>query len=418
MKRILKLTRKDTGQHFKIPFTVEENIEKINISYTVSGDSVVDLALFDAKGFRGHSGGARKQISISVASATPGYINGTLHVGNWYVFLKAHYIVDDSCTIECQIEKIKKTKRFVYGDFHTHSVHSDGDLTILEKIENAREVGLEFLALTDHNTYTQNSNIPTDAGMLLIPGVEITNSRGHGNVFGCSNYTEVTNTYYHYKSDSIRKTLQKFIEAGYYVSINHPKGKSEEWSFDYRSMPNQLLEIWNGPDKEELEVTVNWWHEMLCNGEIIPVIGGSDFHHFRGNIRHQGRPTTAVYVKELSSAAILDSAVKGKSFITYEIHGPKAYIKDVMGQTVDKDEIVKCVFEDLQANDILVVITDQGKIMEKQIKEDINSIEYSFAIDDYAFIRLEVLRRLNESEGLRIVALSNPVYIKLEVEDE
>ena len=67
----------------------------IGISY-----NVVDIGIFDAsghglgnaEGFRGWSGGARREFTIKTGRATPGYIAGPLTPGRWHILLGPYLI--------------------------------------------------------------------------------------------------------------------------------------------------------------------------------------------------------------------------------------------------------------------------------------------------------------------------------------
>ncbi|MER7546255.1 PHP domain-containing protein [Spirillospora sp. NPDC127506] len=70
---------------------------------------------------------------------------------------------------------------------HSHTVHSDGTLPVRELACLAASQGLDFLAVTDHNTVSHQPELPAasaHAGVLLLPGQEVTTDLGHANVFG------------------------------------------------------------------------------------------------------------------------------------------------------------------------------------------------------------------------------------------
>lgn len=63
------------------------------------------------------------------------------------------------------------------ADLHCHSRLSDGSLSVEEIVFFARREGLDFLALTDHDTMagvTQAQTLGRKYGLTVIPGVEIT----------------------------------------------------------------------------------------------------------------------------------------------------------------------------------------------------------------------------------------------------
>ena len=54
--------------------------------------------------------------------------------------------------------------RWLAGDLHTHTVHSDGALTVAELAALAAGRGLDFIAVTDHNTVSHHAELAAAAG--------------------------------------------------------------------------------------------------------------------------------------------------------------------------------------------------------------------------------------------------------------
>ncbi len=70
-------------------------------------------------------------------------------------------------------------------DLHTHSTASDGTLSPVELVRHARDIGVQVLALTDHDTTDGIDAAQQEAaavGITLIPGVEISTSWGGGTI--------------------------------------------------------------------------------------------------------------------------------------------------------------------------------------------------------------------------------------------
>ena len=61
---------------------------------------------------------------------------------------------------------------FYRGNLHAHTVSSDGHNSTEELIQFYKDAKYDFLAITDHNIYTDLSDRSTD-DFLLIPGAEI-----------------------------------------------------------------------------------------------------------------------------------------------------------------------------------------------------------------------------------------------------
>ena len=67
----------------------------------------------------------------------------------------------------------------MYYDLHTHTVWSDGELSATDLVACAASVGVQVLALTDHDTVAGLVEAATAAdthGIVLVPGVEISTS--------------------------------------------------------------------------------------------------------------------------------------------------------------------------------------------------------------------------------------------------
>lgn len=119
------------------------------------------------------------------------------------------------------------------GDFHMHTGHSDGSCEVggvrgpcppVRTFEAARDAGLDFAAITDHNTITQLDAIKFARAdfpnTLLIPGTEITTFNGHANVIGNTDFLD-----FQLGSPRLPTLAKLFDEAeaqGAFVSVNHP----------------------------------------------------------------------------------------------------------------------------------------------------------------------------------------------------
>src|SRR6202042_1604053 len=78
-------------------------------------------------------------------------------------------------------------RRWLAGDLHTHTVHSDGVMTVPELARFAAGRGMQFLAVTDHNTTSHHRELPGAAaehGIVLLPGQEVTTESGHAGALG------------------------------------------------------------------------------------------------------------------------------------------------------------------------------------------------------------------------------------------
>lgn len=70
---------------------------------------------------------------------------------------------------------------FQRADLHVHTTASDGDLTPSEVMNYAKEVGLDILSITDHNTtegIDEAISLGKDYGIKVIPGIELSTNHG------------------------------------------------------------------------------------------------------------------------------------------------------------------------------------------------------------------------------------------------
>lgn len=304
----------------------------VELDYDTSA-GVLDLGCFGPNGFRGWSGGARSRYVITPTTATPGYLAGELEPGEWQVALGLHRIATPQLryqvtvtigSVEPDPESPVSTPasgyvpaplperpprrelpaepgwRWLAGDLHAHTVHSDGSLTVDELAALAVGQGLDFLAVTDHNTVSHHPLLAAAgerAGLTLIPGQEVTTHRGHANAFGDIGWIDFREP----GDDWVREVARR----GGLLSINHPLAADCAWREPLTVRPplaeiwhwTWLVRSWGGP--------MAWW--MAWDPATIPV-GGSDFHRLdQGRI--PGQPATWVLCADTDGAAQADRAV-------------------------------------------------------------------------------------------------------------
>src|SRR5262249_54514043 len=147
-------------------------------------------------------------------AATPGYLPGEIEPGLWQVVIGLHMVPADGVRYRVTAEPstgpaadhavvsappapaTRPARRELpaaprrprpAGDLHAHTVHSDGAMTVPELACLAISRGLDFIAVTDHNTVSHHAELPAAArgyGITLLPGQELTTDRGHAGVLG------------------------------------------------------------------------------------------------------------------------------------------------------------------------------------------------------------------------------------------
>lgn len=285
----------------------------VRLSYDQSG-AVLDLGVFDPQRFRGYSGGARDEFVVTPRVATPGYLPGPLPSGEWSILLGLHRVPSEGVEVSLDIDTgspwpIDETgasftlpapvgrgsgrglpaaagRRWIAGDLHAHTVHSDGGLTIDQLADLAVCRGLDFLAVTDHNTTSHHPHLRAAserAGVRLVPGQEVTTDTGHANCFGDVGWVD-----FRRPSDA---WLHHAEAAAGVLSVNHPLDGDCRWRRPL-SRPTPLAEVWHSSWDRHTDAPLQWWHAW---GGVA--VGGSDWHR-PGDAEVLGAPTTWVEVDE------------------------------------------------------------------------------------------------------------------------
>lgn len=94
-------------------------------------------------------------------------------------------------------------------DLHTHSNKSDGSLSPTQLINEAKQIGLSAIALTDHDTVsglTEALAIGEKLGIKVVPGVELS-CEYHGRD------VHMVGLFIDYQNETFLKTLQTFVDS-------------------------------------------------------------------------------------------------------------------------------------------------------------------------------------------------------------
>jgi hypothetical protein len=315
---------------------------RVELEYERAEGAVLDLGCLGPQGFRGWSGGARESFIIAPDAATPGYLPGELETGTWQVMIGVHRVppggVPYRVTAEAglggaelrpppvppappapadrppqRVLPAGTGRRWLAGDLHTHTVHSDGVLTVPELAVLAAERGLDFIAVTDHNTISHHAELPAAArryGITLLPGQEVTTDGGHAGALGDIGWVD------------FRREPDDWLDAteadGGLLSINHPFAGPVSWVRPMRRRP-PLIEVWHWSWLDPRWTTpLSWW--LAWDAAAIPV-GGSDWHQ-PGSDAPPGRPTTWVECAGDEPGDIIDGLRAGRVAISAERDGP------------------------------------------------------------------------------------------------
>jgi len=213
-----------------------------------------------------------------------------------------------------------RAPRWYKGNTHTHTINTDGDSSPIDVVRFYRDLGYNFLILSDHDSITPTDGLNALFGtseasatdrtalpfrpFMLIPGEEVTDAFVQDPPVGDPKARDLGRKEIHLiainpgqvvsrqKGTSVAETLQRDVDAirraGGIPIVNHP---NFVWSLSagdlkgLRAAP--LLEIWNGHmqtnnlgggDKPSAEAM---WDEVLSAGTTMFGVAADDAHFFK-----------------------------------------------------------------------------------------------------------------------------------------
>lgn len=357
LKGSLTVDERAVGPFLYLPFEVPAGVTRLDVRYEYSPGHILDIGLFDPslepfpsqRGFRGWSGGARTDFFVATDDATPGYLPGAIAPGSWRVVLGLAQVAATPCQYHVEVTfstdvrpsvnarppwpEAQANARWYRGDLQSHTHHSDATGSLDDLCQAARARGLEFLAVTDHNTCSHHPHLAAASSpeFLLLPGEEVTTYKGHANVWGIEGWVD-----FRLESENdLPALLEQVAQRGGVFSVNHPKMSPGcigcDWSYPVPEAAD-CFEVWQGP----------WWHRnweslarydaQLALGRRLTLVGGSDRHQpgwpdATPSFLQVGSPTTWLHLEELSSIGVLDALQSGRSFVSESPEGPQLEIR-------------------------------------------------------------------------------------------
>lgn len=123
-------------------------------------------------------------------------------------------------------------------DLHTHSTASDGTLSPAALIERAVDVGVEVMALTDHDSVAgiaEAAQAAASVGLSLIPGVEISVTWGGRTVHivgldldpACETLLQGLRRLQHYREWRAREIASRLEKAGFDGALDGARAYAE-----------------------------------------------------------------------------------------------------------------------------------------------------------------------------------------------
>ena len=319
----------------------------------------LNLALFGPDGFRGSANRSEgdQEIRITEADAPPGFLLGPIPAGTWSLVIGAGEILNDgfesgeltyhleaAAIVDEAADRRPAPSRpsvaspgaapspgagggssgaWYRGDLHSHTVHSDGDITVADRVRGAVERGQDFLAITDHNTISHFRELDAWPPVITpIRGSEVTTFNGHMNCFGLH---EVIDWRGIRRGSGAARIIEQAHVQDALISINHPSAFGDPWCgschwdfalVDYASI--DAIEVWNGrwrmPESDN-NGALAFWTDLLDAGFRPTAISGTDSHSAEED-DYIALPLNYVHAADRSEGAILDGIRRGHVYLS------------------------------------------------------------------------------------------------------
>lgn len=460
---------REANPHLMLPFDAPDGIAALEVTYSYTGrgsrephappDNQIDIGLLgpggtpfpSERGFRGWSGTARPWFRVSARDATPGYIPGPITPGRWYVLLGAYKLIPVGTDFDVTVRLIpgdvqgeaprprwgaielrpgpaplRSGPAWFRGDLHCHTHHSDGTGSLEHLVQRAADAGLDFLAVTEHNTISHYPELAAYRGpILLIPGQEVTTYKGHLNAWGCDRWLDFRVR----TAQDMAWVIEQAHRSGALVSINHPKYDGPDWELG-QELDVDCVEVWQAPWFVSNYESLAFWERMLNTGRRVVGVGGSDCHvaprPAQQPLPHLGQPTTWVWAEELSPRGILDGIRAGHVHISSGHDGPRLrFTAEATGQTAmagdtltvrPGDAVVFRIGAEVGDGLWLRIVSGGREVARWVVEGDDFSAEWETRASGGAWFRLDLLNPLEpEEEGdpsaVLIEAMTNPIYL-------
>jgi hypothetical protein len=166
--------------------------------------------------------------------------------------------------------------RWLKGNLHAHTDLSDGSREPQTVIDLYAGLGYDFMALSDHDVFSDYSAIDAK-GMILLPGNEVTQFGPHVLQIGSTSLAD--------PHEDRQRVIDQIVATGGLAVLNHPN-----WESDWDHYPFELMqqlkgyagvEVFNGVclDLEGSHLGQDKWERLLSSGRIVWAFAHDDSHH-------------------------------------------------------------------------------------------------------------------------------------------
>ncbi|MCQ1537521.1 PHP domain-containing protein [Methanocalculus taiwanensis] len=207
-------------------------------------------------------------------------------------------------------------------DLHIHTSYSrDGESRVEDIIRRAEEIGLDAIAITDHDTVTgARYALGQKTKVLIIPGIEVSTKEGHLLVLGVTDPIPA--------GLPVRKTIAIAEKMGGVTILPHP---FHMWRHGVGLKLKDALELVDAVEafnSRYIVGTANRKAARLARRLGKPCIGGSDAHHWR----YVGYGSTLIDA-EPTVESVLEAIRSGKTIASCRMTPLRTYTRQSLRST-------------------------------------------------------------------------------------
>ncbi|GAA0932656.1 CehA/McbA family metallohydrolase [Pseudonocardia zijingensis] len=306
------------------------------------------------------------------------------------------------------------------GDCHVHTTRSNGaDLTVADVVAAASSAGLDFIAITEHNSVDGHGDWAAYTGeLVVIPGQEVVTRTGHWLALDLGP-GELIDWRYGVRGGRIEAELDRVRRAGGLCVAAHPHAPYVGGQLGYPFALFDAVEVWNGRWTSDLlwqadnETALAEWGRGLAagvaTGRWLPAVGNSDAH-LRGQL---GTPQTVVFAEALTPAAVLAGLRAGRSWIAASrdveltVNATGGGRVAGIGEVLRADEAVVAATVRGVPSGRVSIHTERGLVHSATLPPGgAGDVSWATCADEAGFVRL-VVRHHDGS----MAALTNPVRL-------
>lgn len=330
--------------------------------------------------------------------------------------------------------------RWIPCELHTHTIHSDGGWALEDLCMQAKRLGLEFIALTDHNTISGHREIPevsAKTGIPIVHGLEWTTFYGHMVAMGVKDYLD----WRFLSPEDIDEGISSIHKAGGLAGVAHPYRLGSpmctgcHWQYEIGDWAKvDYLEVWTEtfPSIDPVnETAMELWIQNLNNGIKCTAVSGKDWHGPEND--HLPYAITYLGVDQdksmdfahmvLEAISMHHAAITLGPLMLFSVRQGNSEIQYGIGDTIkiNKESTLEVLLSfdfntrkglwNLDSTEMKVVLfSNRGILSESTITTETASMTYSLQADDLTWIFPRLYGKMAGQEAE--IAFTNPVFIE------